>query len=260
MPVRERILTMGITGSGKSYQWMLLARELLPTGAKFRCLDTDDAIAYMLETQFPDLKPENGGNVYIRPAFGWPEYKEGLQWLQKSDVKDQDWAIIDMVDSAWDTVQRYFVGEVFSTDIGDYFLQARKRVQEGRKSPKSIMPEAFKGWLDWPVINKLYTDWMLPIVYQTKCHLYMATKVEALTDEADPETKSVFGPYKVRPRGQKHLGHQAHTVLLLIPGPGKWMVSTIKDRANRPYFDRTQLVSLYIQYLIAKAKWPMKEA
>ena len=48
--VLERILAMGITGSGKSYQWLKLARALKPVGAKFRCIDTDNDIDYMLRT------------------------------------------------------------------------------------------------------------------------------------------------------------------------------------------------------------------
>lgn len=257
MPVRERILSIGITGSGKSYQWLKLADMLLPTGAIFRCLDTEDAILYMLETQFPQLLPENKGNVHVHPAFDWPQYKEGLEWLKKETIKDQDFVVVDMVDMAWETVQRYFVGEVFGKDIGDYFLEARKAIQASKKTVKSIMPEALKGWVDWIVINKLYDDWIKPLVYQTKCHLYLASKVQPLATEDDAETRSLFGPYKIRPSGQKHLGHQVHTIFLLIPGEDRWLITTIKDRAGRPYFKKIQLTSLYLQYLVAKAHWPL---
>ncbi len=47
MILLERVLSMGITGSGKSYQWLKLAEALLPTGAKFRVIDTDNDIVYM---------------------------------------------------------------------------------------------------------------------------------------------------------------------------------------------------------------------
>lgn len=280
MGVLERVLAMGITGSGKSYQWLKMAEELLPKGVKFRVLDTDMAIPYMIQTQFPHLDPDKGGNVYVHPAFDWTDYRKGLFWVQQKGLKPEevnllsnalkrayteqmqptDWAVIDMADMAWKTVQRYFVTEVFEEDIGDYFLEARKLIKSrGDKDAKgkvasSVMPDALKGWMDWPVINKLYEDWILPLAYRTHCNLFATTKVQELSrDEKDPEILQLYGAYKIRPAGQKDLGHQVHTILLFTPGKTKWFVSTIKDRGGRKYFDKTPLISFYHQYMVAKA-------
>lgn len=284
MPVRERILAMGITGSGKSYQWLKMAETLKPTGAIFRCLDTDNDIPYMLETQFPHLLPENGGNVLVHPAVDWPDYKLGITWVQRKPinpevlktmdsyivkdlsvpVKDSDWVVVDMADNAWDTVQRYFTSEVFGEDMGDYFLRVRKLIQErGGKdrhgqTAKSVAPEAFDGWKDWSVMNKLYNDWMHPIVYRIKCHVYTTTRPERLDrGEKDAELLTLFGDMGLRPAGQKKLGGQMHTIFLMIPGEDKWFITTVKDRAGRPYFKKVQLNSLYMQYLVVKAGWPL---
>lgn len=287
MPIRERILSMGVTGSGKSYQWLKLAEVLLPTGAKFRCLDTDNDIPYMLETQFPQLLPRNGGNVYVHPAIDWPDYKQGVSWIQrrpdkpvnldilraidpslaedyKVPIKDQDWVVVDKGNAAWDTVQRYFTTEVFGEDMGDYFLQMRKEIQKrgGKdrfgKVATSVAPEAFDGWKDWSVMNKLYFDWIYPIVYRIPCNVYVATDVERLDrGEKDTEILTLFGDLGVRPSGQKKLGGQMHSIFLLIPGEDKWFITTAKDRAGRPYFKKVPLVSLYRQYLQAKAGWPV---
>lgn len=284
MPALERILCMGILGSGKSWQWLKMAETLLPTGVIFRCLDTDNAIPFMLDTQFPHLKPENKGNVYVHPAFDWPEYKAGLYWLTKRELKpdqlkllddnllkayklpfgNNDWAVVDMADNAWSTVQRYFTTEVFEEDMGDYFLAVRKAVhakgdRDARNKPvTSIYPEALRGWTDWLVINKLYDDWILPMVYRLPCHIYMTTKVDPIDrGEKDAEILTLFGDLGVRPSGQKKLGNQMHTVLLFIPGKEKWFVTTAKDRAGRDYFKRVPLVNLYRQYLVVKANWPL---
>ena len=116
----ERILSIGITGSGKSYQWLRIAKRLKPTGAKFRVVDTDNDITYMLYTQFPELLPENGGNVYVCPAFDWPEYQKAVHWIQqkkltteqlnsmdkylqlayKTPVKPIDWVVVDKSNNA----------------------------------------------------------------------------------------------------------------------------------------------------------------
>ena len=282
--VLERILTMGITGSGKSYQWLKLADTLRPTGAIFRCLDTDNDIPYMLETQFPQLLPRNGGNVLVHPAVDWPEYKAGTFWLQRKTLPDQlrslvspdvlkdwsvpikpnDWVVVDKANNAWDTVQRYFTSEVFGEDMGDYFLEMRKLVEQrggkGKdgKAVTSIAREAFEGWKDWGVINKLYFDWIHPIVYRIHCHVYAATDVEKMDrGEKDTELLTLFGDFGLRPSGQKKLGGQMHTVFLLIPGRTNWFISTAKDRSGRAYFNKTPITSLFHQYLFAKAKWPI---
>lgn len=288
MPALERILAMGVPGSGKSFQWLKLADALRSSKTVFRVLDTDNAIPFMLETQFPQLKPENGGVVYVHQAFDWPQYKIGVDWLQRkpltkdqqdylkdaepyvlkdyqnNKVKTEDWTIIDMADNAWRSVQNYFVHEIFGEDPGDYFLRIRKEMQAGlRKTKRGEMPtspvtEGLDGWRDWGVINKLYDDWILPIIYRIPTHVYTTTKVEPLLrDERDPEILSLYGDYGVRPAGQKSMGHQVHTIFLFIPGKEKWFISTIKDRAGRGYFKKTPLVSLYAQYLCLKAGWPM---
>jgi hypothetical protein len=256
--IQERILVMGSPGTGKSWNWLKMAEEL--PHSRFRCLDTDNAIPYMLETQFPHLKAENGGNVEVYPAFDFPEYREGLGWVLDR-ATDIDWTIVDMADNAWSSVQRYFVTEVFQENMGDYFLEARKKLREvektpkSMKTPKSIMPEVLRGWLDWPVVNKLYDDWILPLIFRLRGHLYVATKIQALSSEDDQVTRELFGIFGVRPSGQKHLGHQMHSIFLFNKGSDGWYITTVKDRANRPYFERVRLESFYYQYLVAKAGW-----
>lgn len=265
MPIRERILAMGPPGTGKTYQWLKMAKILMPKGVRFLCLDTDAAVTFMLETNFPELLPENKGNVYVHPAYDWPEYMAGLEWVQK-EARETDWVVLDMADMAWDTVQRYFITSIFDMKKGEYFLEARRKIKERGdmdtkgKPASSVMPDAIKGWLDWPVVNSIYADFILPIAYRTKAHLYVATKAQPVTKDDDPGTKIVFGEMGIRPAGQKHLGHQVHTVFLFsIERISKteihWLITTVKDRANRPYFSRARLHDLYKQYLVAKAGW-----
>ncbi len=283
--VLERVLAMGVTGSGKSFQWLKMAELLLPYGVRFRCIDTDNDIMYMLETAFPHLKPENGGNVYVHLAFDWPEYKQAINWIQRKPLdikkleamgtflakdykevplKPYDWTVVDMADNAWKTVQSHFTEQVFGEDAGDYFLQIRKEMEAGiRKTakggvPSSVVAEGLDGWKDWSVINKLYDDWMLPIVFRIRTHVWATTKVEKVgRDEKDAEIALLFGDIGVRPSGQKALGHQMHSIFLFIPGKEKWFITTVKDRSNRAYFSKIPLTSFYMQYLVAKAGWPI---
>src|ERR1035437_695562 len=140
----ERILTLGITGSGKTFTWLTIAEALLDTGAIFRVIDTDNDVEYMMINHFPQLMPENGGNVYVYRTFEWDEYQDALAWVQHklsaekvklldkylrkaydTPLKKTDWLIVDKVNNAWNAVQRYFVAGVFGTSKGEYFMQIR---------------------------------------------------------------------------------------------------------------------------------------
>ena len=279
----ERILSIGITGSGKSYQWLKLAKRLKSIGAKFRVVDTDNDIDFMLRTQFTELLPENGGNVYVFPAFNWPEYEKAVKWIQqrkltseqlgsldkylqeayKIPIKRYDWVVADKSNNAWSSVQNHFITEVFGEDTGEYFLEIRKKLwaagdigKSGKKAVSTVL-EGLDGWKDWSVINKLYDDWINPIVYRVKCHVYATADVDTLgRDEKDPEILSMFGDLRIKPAGQKKIGGQMHTIMLYLPGKDKWSVITVKDRSGREYFNKAPLTDLYTQYLFAKAGWP----
>lgn len=250
----ERILIMGHPGTGKSYQWLKTAKALKNTGIKFHVLDTDRAIPFTLENQFPSLMPEHGGNVYVYPAFDWPSYSVALKQVLK-ETKPNDWLVVDMADNAWDSVQRYFIGEVFDKDVGEYFLEMRKTAQRNKKSLNSIMDIVMEGWIDWPVVNRLYADWILPIIHSSNCNIYATTKVQRMGKREEPATKAVFGELGVRPSGQKHLGHQMHSCFLAAFDIANhiWTITTVKDRSGRSYFENTKLISFYQQYLVAKA-------
>lgn len=257
----ERILVMGITGSGKSYQWLKLAQDLKDSGAKFYVIDTDNDITYMLYTQFPECASTNGGNVFVYPAYDWPQYKAAFDAIKKANPKPQDWIVVDKINHAWSTVQRYFIKEVFKDNMGEYFLQVRQKMQKAKDAgtagkKESVATEGLDGWMDWPVINNLYNDWIAPLVYQVQCNVYCTTDAEEIDKkERNAEIKQMFGQYGVKPAGQKNLGGQFHSIFLFLPGSDKWYIKTVKDRAGREYFKEAVLFSFYGKYLVAKAKW-----
>lgn len=263
MPIlRERILAEGIKGTSKSYQWLLMARWLKPRGVKFRVCDTDDAIQRMLETEFQDLIPEEGGNVYVYPVFDWPEYTKVKDVLMKESVEG-DWNVIDMADNAWKAIQSYYVSEVFKKDIGDYFLEQRLKLREQadmvvtkKGKVKASKLDTLSGWIDWVVINKMYDDFMLPLIYRSKAHLYMTSSVSVVSKDDDSDVRELYGPLGVKPTGQKNLAHQVHTEFLFSRGDdiNTWEITTVKDRGRR-LFDKAPLISLPKQYFTVVAGW-----
>lgn len=253
MPLRpqeqlhERILAIGAPGAGKSRAWLSIARLAQRTGspARFYCLDTDYAIARMLYTEFRDLR-----NVTVYETASWVACENALSEVLRVVTWD-DWIITDMIDIPWDLVQAYFTEEIWQQDIGKYFLEVRKALKGDNLHP-------FSGWTDWQVINKIYQTWMSKLIYHSNAHIFATSKIEATdvkTDEKD--TLAIFGAYGVKPRGQKHLGHQFHTVLLFsCLKPGDWRLTTVKDRGRKP-FEGAPLKDFAMQYLVARAGWKL---
>ena len=238
---RERIIAVGANGSGKTYGWLQLARHL--PQKQFFVLDTDLTVDRSLP-EFPDVVAS--GNVKGVPTVDWADYQAALKEALVA-TREGDWIVVDSITRSWSAVRRYFSTEIFGKDMGAYFLEARKNLNAQKKSfGKS--GGIFDGWKDWPVINRLYEDFIYPLVFRTKANLYFTAEPTSVGEDDSTDTRDLFGPYGVRPGGQKSLGHQVDTVLLLAHRKTGWVMTTMKDRGGRAYTDHLSLVDLYLQY------------
>jgi hypothetical protein len=219
--LRERILTYGQPGSGKTYAWLQIAQAY--PKRKFYCIDTDDAIPRLLATEFSQLQ-----NVLTYPALDWQSAAKALE-LIKVKITANDWLVVDMLDSVWDFVQSYFVEEIFNKDIGVYFLQTRKMM----KSDASSL-NALRGWTDWSVVNKLYQSWINEICYQLPCHIYFTCKATKLSTEDDATTQDMFSVFGAKPEGEKRNCYRVHSVFLMSHDRRGFYLSTVKDRGRIP--------------------------
>lgn len=237
--IKERILTLGGPGSGKTYGWLKLAAH--SKDSQFFVIDTEIGAERSLQ-EFPQLT-----NVAVYPVVDWTEYREAQKEII-SKATSSSWIVVDMADKAWDAVQRYYISRVFDQEMGEYFLEARTKLKKDAKSLFAGRDAALKGWTDWPVVRRLYEDFFLPLVYRTPAHLYIATAAQAVSEDDGREVRELYGPYGLRPSGQKALGYQPDTVLLLAHAKDGYYVTTIKDRGGRKYFDRMKLHNLALQY------------
>ena len=149
-------------------------------------------------------------------------------------VKPDDWLVCDLMSEAWQSVQSYYTSQVHGEDIGSYFLQLRKKIND----PK------FEGWTDWQFINKLYFDFTKPFVYASPCHVVGVSTAGAVSTKLDDkETVSVFGRVGYSPEGQKRLKHQFNTTVFFSKsGDGHYRYTTVKDR-ERGLVDKADLGS-----------------
>ncbi len=237
---------MGPAGSGKTTNWLNIAKmsALTKSPAHFYVLDSDFAVERML-SGYPEVRD----NITVTTAYEWPDYRRFLDTVLRKATPD-DWVIVDFVGSAWEAVQAHFTSEVFHADMGDYFLKARK---EGQK--------ALEGWTDWSVINPMYRQFINPLLYKGRYHVYCTAKSEALSGDKKPteapEIRQLFLPYGVKPRGQKDLPYVFHT--LLITGRdarGTRTITTVKDREREEVSGKV-INSFTVDYLKDIGGWEL---
>ncbi len=252
---RERILTVGVQGTGKSYAPLTIAR--LCPGSQFHILDTDYSDSYEvgLDTEFVDLD-----NVHVHKVGydDWQAFRDTAKELA-AEIGPDDWLVPDTMSCSWDAVQGWFIEQVFGQSSDEYFMEVRKKKEgqkeSGGKDNKSL--GALQGWMDWPVINKQYSP-----IYSTltgiRGHLYMTAEQAAISDDDDREVKKLFGPYGVKARGQKRLGHVPRTVLLFTKSrAGEYSMTTIKDR-HRVEQEDVEFENFATDYLVNVAGWKKK--
>jgi AAA domain len=252
-PIPERILTFGQAGTGKTTSWLDIAKWSARTKSDsiFYVLDTDFSVARMLPS-YPEVIPY----VQLYTGFDWSDYSD-FQKVALQQARPQDWIVIDFVGSAWQAVQQHFVEEVFHQDIGDYFLKARKELSKDDKSLSVL-----DGWVDWSVINPLYNQWIRPLLFKCRSHLYATAQSDQLSSDRkpteDPNLRSLLQPFGVKPKGQKELLYQFHTVLLMgyDPRTQQRLINTVKDR-ERSILQGHPIQSFTIDYLKSIASWEL---
>lgn len=240
---RERILLIGSPGTGKTTSWLRVARmhQVTGTPARFYVLDSDDTVDRFLETEYKNLV----GVVEHEIVRGWPEWESVLD-RYLGEMTSDDFLVVDMIGKAWWSVQDHFVSLVMGKDLAQFYLEARMANKRGTP---------LDGWKDWSVINRIYKGWS-DRLFSAPGHIIAVTGIEGVSSDGDDAaTKLVFGPYGVKPQGQKHLGHEFHTVLWMRSArAGDWAITTIKDR-GRSYWTGEQVRDFAVDYLRGTAGW-----
>jgi hypothetical protein len=153
-------------------------------------------------------------------------------------------------------VQDFFIEEQFGKDADDFFLQARKANAAGH-------PLASDYGSNWTVINKLYSRWIGQVI-RWAGHVYAATPAQQVAESNSSgrggdsrEIRETFGRYGVKPTGQKALGFQFHTVLLLqSPSRDQWTLTSVKDR-SRELQQATPMFDFVASYMVPVGGWTM---
>lgn len=239
---RERILLMGPAGTGKSWSAYDMAKEVLAAGHAVYVLDNDFSFERMSEESPPPEPPEV---THVFPD-DWPGLIQTLEQYVDAATRD-DMLIVDSMTPTWQAAQDWYADEVFGKTLDEFFLEQRKAAGNG---------QAFDGWKDWGVINKVYGR-LYRLLNRFPGHVVLTAEVDGLSDTEDKDTRSLFGNRRVKPRGQKSLGHRVNTILLTgKQRNGTFTLTTIKDRGREhDRMDDEEYTSFVHSYLVVHAGW-----
>ena len=241
-------MLIGPWGAGKSTAWAKINDWLRRTESpgKLYVVDTDRAAARVA----PDLPDDQ-----VREVYEWDEYLEAVTHFRSIATPD-DFLVVDLISKAWDEVQAYYVEEAFGKKASSFFLEAKKGGQDG-----SPLSGAYGS--NWQVINKLYNDFITP-VFRFPGHVLACSPADPVSQPDrqgkggdSAEILDAFGRFGVKPAGQKMLGFQFLTVLLMnAPRQGHYTYTTIKD-VNRPAQQNHPVTDFVMDYLKEVAGWSL---
>jgi hypothetical protein len=244
---RERILVFGPAGSGKSQACYDVACTI--PGRVF-VVDNDYSWERMIETD-----PSGGGDMQLQLDDiyhdDWKQLIAATEQAVKDGTKD-DLLVVDSMSPTWQAVQDYFTDEVFGQESDAYFLQVRK--QQGDKGSNL---EAFDGWKDWSVINKLYGR-LYRNLARFPGHVMLTAELDTLAGGDDKDMKGIFGPYRAKPRGQKRLAHTVNTIVMLgKERAGEFTMTVCKDRGREKdeTIERETWANFANDFMVGVAGW-----
>lgn len=257
-PRRERVLSFGGEGSGKTTQWCQWAAWCRRTKspAQFYVLDSDGTVEAMA-----DGWPDFYDNVTPFDVADWDDYRTYTKKaIDLSDPERHDVLVVDRGDLAWSAVQDYYVETVLEQDVEAYLINHAKGDSSGQH------PLAGDWGMNWYYINKLYQNWFVPIM-RFKGHVFITAAEQKLQIAQKPgdrgDDRDVISLYErlgVRSAGQKGLGHAVHTVLRSVnasqPRQPQWKITTVKDR-QREMVSGLLVEDWVTNYLIPVAKWSL---
>lgn len=247
---RERTLVYGPAGSGKS-QACYDAAKLV--NGRVWVIDNDYSWERMMEVD-PD-----GGSIDMQLDEVYHDDWPGLMRATEDAVKEasrEDMLVVDSMTPTWQAVQEHFTDEVFGQDIDAYFLEVRKQQGGGKNL------EAFDGWKDWQVINRMYSR-LYRNIARFPGHVMLTAEMDALSGGEESDVKGLFGPYRTKPRGQKRLAHTVNTVVMVTKSRAQeFNMTVVKDRGREKQeaIVNEEFADFGKDFLIGVAGWtPVKE-
>lgn len=181
---------------------------------------------------------------------------------QDESAMRDDWLAVDLFSATWDAVQSSFVEDIFDTTMDSYVMAKRRALQDRREVEKKTSGGAlgiFEQDTDWTTINHVYRQ-LQATLRRFPCHVIACSEIDQIDSKRknDKEMLRLFGPYGVKPKGQKRSPHLFHTVLLMSKmGSDNYTITTVGDR-EREVLEDDDAGEFAITYLQHVAGWKVK--
>jgi hypothetical protein len=238
---RERILAFGPPGAGKSRTYVDIYDRI---DGDMYVVDTDVAVARM----FAD---KDQSRLDYTEAL---DYETATKAIQKyaAQADPEDWLVVDLLTPTWPWCQ-------------DFWAMKKGKAKKG-EDLSMWMSEGKKDDYDWPTINRMYNNFMLPIM-QTQAHVFVVTEeVDVMEGAFEGDVDRLYKDFGVKPRGNKRVPYLFHTSLHFGTKNYKthteYNISAPKERVGRdcdwheePFDDQ----SFVDEYLINMAGWDSGE-
>lgn len=252
----ERILIMGEWGTGKSRAWLKWAEWIKRTGAPSQvfAIDTDSAWDRMgWGLDWP--------HVHVKDCEKYDEILAAVtEFRGKAVAGRNDLLVVDMIDKPWEYAQAGFSEKAFGENITNWLLSVRAAGEN---------PGGDYG-VNWNTINRLYGDFMNNVI-RFPGHVLAVAPCEPVRQPDrsgkggdDTQVRQMFGRLGAKPKGQKGLPFQFHTILLAQDksagaGTGPWVLTTAKDRDMGEVVREKMIGAPYndfvLDYLVKRAGW-----
>ena len=253
LPVKERILLYGGSGSGKSSAAFHIARfyQQTNTPGKIYIADTDSAAYRTYEAGYKDLD-----NIEVLPIYDWADMLK----LGKMTFGVNDWLSVDFISSSWQMIQDWYADQLFDHDMSTQIMFTRAKIEEQNRDIKSRekAPQALDAWRDWPAINGLYFRWISSLFAREKVHIIGTSPAKEVGDRTPPQTLALVKSIGLLPSGQKDLMHAFHTTIFMNKVNRDYVFTVVKDR-ERDLVIGKSMVRFPISYLQDVAGWVVEE-
>jgi hypothetical protein len=240
---KERILVFGAPKSGKTRTWASIVESNSPT--KVYAQDTDYRAPQSLE-HIPGWEDF----VVLTQPSSWEELVEATDKALFA-MEENDWLVFDMIGQAWSYVITYYIEQVMGKKPSQFFLDFKMGGGKGN-------PMAGAYGENWNIINSIYRDWIGKVL-RCKGHVLAVCQSKKIDlEQDDTTTKKLFGPYGVKPDGQKDLGYQFDSVLLTGFGRSSsdYTITSVGD-TNRVKVVEKPLHNFTIDYLVQQGGWKL---
>lgn len=253
---RERILLIGPWGAGKSTAWRRVwdhqhsESEALRMPGKLYVVDTDRAAFHVC----PEIDEGD-----VREVYEWPEYMAAVNGFTDLATQD-DWLVVDRIDPAYKETQSNYIREVYGKTEAEFYKQWK--VRSHGENTGTPLADAFGS--NWQVIGKDYHEFITKVM-RWPGHVLACAAAEPIK-RPDRDGKGgddatiidAFGRFGVKPAGQRMLGFQFLSVILMNPKSNNDYVMTAMKQINRPPVLNVPVKDFVMDYLVQVAGWELK--